>query len=306
MATVTGADVADLRWTIGDVGAIKAKWNPHVTGNDLIGLGASPTATYTDLPANYNDFGLKTITAAITGPPSCNDTQKVEIFFPRDATNNPTPDPNWFFYWRQVRDNANMTYNAANPSGGSTLGITAWDYTIAPDKDAIEIGTQNPGSGREYGVGEQMSGIDKLINNIVHEECHVDQIVRADPLVPSNGADSFRYGWAWNQGTHNHWNEGADGKWGVAGVDDDGNGTKDDAKTTPAFEPGNGDDVTLDHATDPQWPAVWPLPNPDNAFHPIESECVNAGDAALNEDDNAASDWGDPGKQHETINMWND
>ena len=75
--------------------------------------------------------------------------------------------------------------------------------------------------------------------------------------------------------------------------------------STPPFEPGNGDDVTLDHPNFAWWPNSWALPIPNNCFHPIESEAVNAADAAVAEDQYAIYDWGDPGKQHRG-NAWDD
>ena len=51
-------------------------------------------------------------------------------------------------------------------------------------------------------------------------------------------------------------------------MDDDGNLVIDDAAPIPPFEPGNGDDVSLDHPLFPHWPIAWPLPNPNNAVPP--------------------------------------
>jgi hypothetical protein len=82
-ATVACAagDVPDpqkLRWTIQDVGTIRAKWDPHIAGNEYIGTGLTSTAKYTGMPANFNDFGPKTITLTLDGLPGCQDTQVVE------------------------------------------------------------------------------------------------------------------------------------------------------------------------------------------------------------------------------------
>jgi hypothetical protein len=90
-------------------------------------------------------------------------------------------------------------------------------------------------------------------------------------------------------------------------VDDDGNGTVDDAAAVPPFEPGNGDDVSLDHATWPWWPNTWALPGGVYAtIRPIEGEAVKAADDAMNENDYAPQDWGNPGKNHKTVNKWDD
>ena len=184
-----------------------------------------------------------------------------------------------------------------------------WSYGTAPLKYAIVIGNVHPGKFSSYsGAGKEYSGIDRFIATVVHEDKHTDQIQRADALMPaSNGNDSFRYGWSWNKTPHNHWSPGPDGKWGVAKVDDDGNGTVDDAAPTPPFEPGNGDDVSLDHPTYVWWPNVWTLPsNPNAGGHPLESEAITFSNDYLNEDDYAKFDWGNPGKQHGTSSNYND
>ena len=128
-------------------------------------------------------------------------------------------------------------------------------------------------------------------------------------MLLTNANDSFRYGWSWNQTTHNHWAKGADGQWGVAGRDDANNGVVDDARPVPPFEPGKGDDVSLDHPNWPDWPNAWPLPAPypDNpGLDPIEVEALRAADAAVNENDYARYDWSYPGKNHKHLNSWND
>jgi len=268
------------------------------------------TATFTRLPQNNSDFGEKTASFTVFKPTGGilfePKEVKYEVFFPRGASNNPGGSvPNWYYYWSQVYSATDMHYVAA-ANFGRVLAMTNWSYTVAQDKDRIEIGSGHPAAGSQYTVGEYFSGIDCFVASVIHEEKHVYQISSADTLLPTSGSDSFRYGWSWNQATHNHWTKGPDGQWGVAGVDDDNNGTTDDAKTTPPFEPGNGDDVSLDHPIFAWWPNSWPLPNPNNAPHPIESEAVNSADAAVNEDDYADDDWGNPGKQHKTYEKWDD
>ena len=98
----------NLRWKIADVGEIKATWDPHVDGNSHIGKGLKTTATFTGLPAHYTGFGSKTITLTMDGSGiTSSDTQEVEIFFRRAATNNPGSDPweigpNWYYYSLQI------------------------------------------------------------------------------------------------------------------------------------------------------------------------------------------------------------
>ena len=126
-------------------------------------------------------------------------------------------------------------------------------------------------------------------------------------------ADTFRFGWSWNRFSdgepHNHWTKGTDGKWGVADFDDDDNKIKDDAAIQPPFEPGKGDDESLDNRQWPDWPAAWPVPAPFSgapALDPLEVEAIRAADAAMNENDYAQKDWGSPGKQRKTYLSYED
>ncbi|MGI6494736.1 MAG: hypothetical protein ACOX5G_01370 [Kiritimatiellia bacterium] len=281
-------------------GSSNPNGKPTANGDDLLA-----TVTFTGLPANNSDFGAKK--AAIHFNASKQDEANYEVFFPRDVANNPGgSDPNWFYYWGQVYVNANVQYVAA-AAAGRVPAMTGWTYNSVPSKTRIEIGSGHPAKYKSYGIGEEASGIDRYIMTGIHEEKHVAQIAAADALLPTSGADSFRFGWSWNQSTHNHWTKGPDGQWGVAGVDDDGNGVVDDAAVAPPFEPGNGDDISLDRATWPWWPNTWTLPGGVYAtIHPIEGEAVKAADDAMNENDYAPQDWGKPGKNHKTVNKWDD
>gem|GEM_PF-2036711 len=292
--TIAGSTLA---WDAANPGG-----KPTASGDDLLA-----TVTFTGLPANNTAFGNKK--AAVYFNACKQDEENYEVFFPRDVATHPggvAADPNWFYYWGQVYVNANVQYLAA-AGVGRTPAMTAWTYNAVPSKTLIEIGSGHPAKYKSYGIGEEASGIDRYIMTVIHEEKHVAQIAAADALLPTSGADSFRFGWSWNQATHNHWTKGPDGQWGVAAVDDDGNSTVDDAAVVPPFEPGNGDDISLDHATWPWWPNTWALPGGVYAtIHPIEGEAVKAADDAMNENDYAPQDWGDPGKSHKTVNKWDD
>ena len=299
-------------------GNVRFVWNNPFAGEPTAGNAVynatsqlwEATATFTGLPLNNTDFGRKNVMAVAEGTSlKCSDLTRCEVFFPRDAANHPggvATDPNWFYYWGQVYVNTNVQYVAAADTG-RTPAMTNWTYNAIPSKTRIEIGSGHPSKYKSYGIGEEASGIDRYVMTVIHEEKHVVQITAADALLPTSGTDSFRFGWSWNQARHNHWTKGPDGQWGVAGVDDDGNGIVDDAAAVPSFEPGNGDDVSLDNATWPWWPNTWPLPGGVyGTIHPIEGEAVKVADDAMNENDYAPQDWGVPGKNHKTANKWDD
>jgi hypothetical protein len=265
-------------------------------------------ATYTKLPEKHDDFGKKTAKLFKDGGQV--DTREYEVFFPRDVKNHPGGDanaPNWFHYYSQIAGVANLKY--AGASGSSKLaevrGMTRWRYTAAPDPTNLwlfdETITSSPY--QPYGCGVRVSGIDGFVATAVHENKHIQQIARANPLVPAVAC--WRYGYSWNQGaTHNHYGPGPDGKWGPApGV------AAAAVSATPPFVAGTGDDVPID-ASD-HWPTAFgAVPatfaaNP--GLHPIEREAVHASDGVVTADhDFARKDWADPGKNHMTLNTWND
>ena len=294
--------------SIGD--SVKA-WNAANPSGRAVSSGGSliATVTYTGLPKRNLNFGKKTASVMFKGI-VC-DENNYEVFFPRDAANHPGEEastPNWFYYWGQVSGERNIVYagSAGWDKQGEIKGMTQWSYDSIPNKTLVYIYDEVVTEGRPYSIGEELSGIDMFMGTIIHEKKHIDQIARADSLLVTHGNDTFRYGWSWNQPLHNHWSAGNDRGWGVAGIDDDGNGLVDDATVRPPFEPGLGDDVSLDHENYVWWPAEWPLPVPNLCSHPIESEAVNATNNAMDEHDNATRDWADPGKQHGTLNDWED
>ena len=178
----------------------------------------------------------------------------------------------------------------------------------------ILIGNPHPVEARQFTpIGELFSGIDFYVACVIHEEKHVAQIALADALLPTNGADSFRYGWSWGEFPFcNHWTKGPDLAWGDAGVDEDGNGIFDDARTLPPFEPGNHDDVDDVHLGRPglfnrDFPLAWPLPGGDYAvLLAVEGYAVKAADDAMDNHKYSRKDWGKPGKNHKTLDTWDD
>jgi hypothetical protein len=237
-----------------------------------------------------------------------------EVFFPRDADNHPggqAGSPNWFYYWKQLAQGHNIEYGGV-PQGSTTAevkAVTLWSYGLAKDKTLITLYKAVCGKFKGYGVGEEFSGIDRFFGSMLHEAKHVDQIARADQLVATGQAGPSRNGWSFNQGAnHNHWTTGGDGKPGVSGIDDDGDGTIDNLVATGPGELGHGDDVDLTHltTTSRNWPSSWAIPSPLKVPSEIESEAINYSDQQHDENKRARDDWGNPGKNHKTIDKWDD
>lgn len=310
-----------IRWSVTELVGSNLSWNVAWPNDNTKGEGLEVIATFEGMPGLYSSFGLKEVKLEyLDGGQSLFDTTtNVQVFYPRDGSNNPQGTvPNWFYYWKQVHPNSNETYDQYLSIDGEAPGMRDWRYHISPDKNSIIIGPSASEEGSSYGFGRFFTGIDKFISVVIHEETHVDQIQRADPLVPSSGDDSFRYGWSWNTDIyyqrHNHWSKGIDNEWGIAGIDDDHNQITDDAAPIPnpiwQFEPGYGRspvEENLNHPNWADWPNVWPLPSPLYPVGPIESEAINASDNAIPENGYySGSDWGDPGKQHKNNGNYKD
>ncbi|WP_148314650.1 hypothetical protein [Sorangium cellulosum] len=290
-------------FSVDAIGASTMTWatanpngRPTINGDFL-----EAVVTFTGLPERNTDFGAKVARLMLDG--AVHETKNYEVFFARDATNHPggqAGSPNWYHYWGQVVNVGTTSYagSSGSPTMARVLGMVDWSYETAPDKTTLYIYDEVVTDARAYGVGNQVSGIDNFVSTLYHESRHVDQISRADTLVPN--VRCWQYGYSWNK-PHNHWAPGPDGLWGPP----PGTATASVA-TAPPFEPGGGDDASIDHPSWVHWPNVWPLPNPIRIFHPIEEDAVLYADARVSEGDFADHDWGDPGKNHMTLLKYND
>ncbi|UCC31535.1 MAG: hypothetical protein JSU86_04505 [Phycisphaerales bacterium] len=179
-------EASRLRWTIDDVGTIRATWSPSVPGDPYTGTGLSPTATFTGMPPNYDDFGAKTITLTVDGLANCQDTQAVEIFYAGMATNHPGGSPtfpNWFHYYEQNEGGIDYTYGCPNGRSGSQPGVPGsvqiCDEAYAGDEYIITnvVGAQLKAGG--------WSGTNRYYANflgvLAHERHHANNEVTTGP-----------------------------------------------------------------------------------------------------------------------------
>lgn len=318
-------DADKLRWKIADVGNIKAKWNPHVAGDEHTGKGLSSTATFTGLPADNADFGAKTITLTMEGV-SCNDSKTVEVFFGKTETNHPggqAGSPNWFHYWRQATGTtATLVWAAASGDKyGEVKAMTKWAYAVALAPKA-EVTVYNKACGEDEGEAKnsihgklKTTGIATFWDTITHEPVHVKQVKDADALLAVAANTPWENGWSWNAiGNDNHWSIGVDGKPGKIMFDDDGDGVVDNLIKTGPGEVGKGgaakDDVDLDTIAPAaeEWPDAWPLPvKPAGGYAGDWAVEQGAYDAEPDDDTKfARSDWGAPGKNYKTLDKYDD
>jgi hypothetical protein len=298
-----------LTWKLGN-----EEGKPDING-DII----TATAYYTGLPKENGHFGLKKARVKKAGNQVAE--ASFEVFFPRDASNHPegqANSPNWFHYWRQVHPYADLEYGGYGMNEAFTPGLYEWNWFIPKSKTKIILNTPNLNKweGSSYGVGVFTTGIDRFISLLLHEEKHVLQIAAADALLPQAGTAStpWRFGWSFNKNPHNHWSMGTDNKPGKAGVDDDGNGKVDDLVTFAPGElglwlsPQKGGDILLCDPQQTNWPKSWVKPQafPDKQITYIECDAIRYSDREHKEHDDARNDWANPGKNHQTIDKYDD
>ena len=274
-------------------------------------------ATYTTLPALNSEFGLKEAEFMCDSETDVLPKAEFEVFYMKDETNHPEVGPypgprppNWYYYWKNALGYTDIEYHGGGPLYGEAPGMLRWSYLAAPLKDVVyvyDLASQvDPGDAdADHGL-RQTTGIDVFVDTVLHEKKHVEQIDLADTLVTMSAGTPWQHGWSWNQPDHNHWAVGADGLPGVGTVDDDGDALVDNLIPTGSGELGAGDDVRLDDGTVHLWPpSLGAKPSPPWAGgSPVEDQAYNV--EPDDEDAQASLDWGNPGKQHQTINKYND
>ncbi|MEW6609552.1 MAG: hypothetical protein AB1414_19260, partial [bacterium] len=125
--------------------------------------GGIVTFTYTGLPGSNGQFGDKKVIAELTlGGKTDKDNTTVQIFFPRDGTNNPWGPliPNWYFYWSQTKaSSGNHIYDGTTPY----FGYYFWGNSV------FYIGPPACGNNPETGH----DGIDTFAETCIHENTHL-------------------------------------------------------------------------------------------------------------------------------------
>jgi hypothetical protein len=94
--------------------------------------GPGLRVTLRGLPSELAGFGKKEISAAVERE-DCHARARrtIELFFPRDVSNNPGGEkPNWFYYWRQTKAARPLGQAVALDYGGRTADLcSAADVT---------------------------------------------------------------------------------------------------------------------------------------------------------------------------------
>lgn len=330
----SAADQAKYAFDVDAIGSSVLGW-VGTAGNTATVSGEylTATATFTGLPQNNTDFGLKTVRLKFDG--SVVVAAEFEVFFDRDATNHPGngagSDPNWFYYWGQAAGTGtmNIAYGGETSTNamGEAVGGTRWNWSAAPEKTKVILYDEVKLLDDQYGVfGDNVrTGIDSFFTVLLHEQRHVKQIADADALLGNLIAQGtpWQFGWSLNTDTQfglnsNHYTLGNDGKPGVKDYDDDGDGMIDNIIASGRGELGyklnqinnppanlmETDDVELELGGNNRidWPKAWAAPQdyPGIRTHSyIELDAINAAKDHA-EDQSAAQDWANPGKNHDT------
>lgn len=143
------------------------------------------TVTFTGLPTNNSSFGKKTAKITCSGNGlSFEKTNDYEVFFQKDATNNPgtnpSGNPNWFYYWKSggvCGIPSTAVYDSSKPD--------TWGYCM-PGTDTIirlcplapttnsgpETYTKDDGVTKITVTG-QGKGIKCVAETVTHEQNHL-------------------------------------------------------------------------------------------------------------------------------------
>ena len=121
-ATVTPSQYEqEVEWSVPEIEGATRTFDPPS------GKGSYLKVRYEGLPKDNNQFGIKTVHAIVNvGGCQAEDSATVKLFFPRDATNNPSGDlPNWFYYWKQTPAGRPKGQNVRLLYGGRTVDMCA-------------------------------------------------------------------------------------------------------------------------------------------------------------------------------------
>ena len=244
-----------------------------------------------------------------------------EVFYLKYENNHPGPNQvpegalsstrskNWFYYWNQVCGDPHAFFNSkTKDTTGETPAMRKWNYQTqgpAYDKRETWYDTRAGESLQRMMGGPLTDGIDCFATCVRHELVHVSQIQRADALLGAlNGQAGtiWERGWSWNKAINNHVTPGPDGRLGIARFDDNHNAIIDDGLRPIEFLNGKSeflapqsDDVDLDTNDDGR---------PDGWMLGIEEEAQAA--ETIENHTFWTSDWGNPGKQHQTNRKYDD
>lgn len=189
-AEVTPSIYGDgLEWTFPEIKGSKLTTEPADR------RGAKVKFRYEGLPEKNTEFGIKQIRAHfVENGDKCSDPgeRQVQVFFPRDAINNPDGRaPNWFYYWKQTKAAVNregeLQYGGVSgtcepeminlPDGGLAKAVTYGHYDIYTGIYICDL-KETDFRSRNMITKVTSEGIDVFAITVVHEGAHKDNFKR--------------------------------------------------------------------------------------------------------------------------------
>jgi Bacterial TSP3 repeat len=283
IGSLPAAEQAKFTFEVDTIGSSTLAWVGEPGGKASVsGDFITATATYTGLPQNNADFGLKKARVKFDG--NNVGESKFEVFFPRDEKNHPggqAGSPNWFFYWLQT-----VTLLGPNPVVEYAMKGSAYDPNTNKFKltDGDRLSCNAP-----YGMNNPLQGIDNFAWTARHESQHYK--------------DWCDYWDVENQGVT---------KYQVAYGKDGPNDNRDPQTTSrngSDYLPNNIEDLNLNKAFDGgdryDWsnglsnlPGTPAAINSDSEDYTCKRHTTVKGDHS--------KDWSNPGMQHKTVDKYDD
>jgi hypothetical protein len=192
LGSLSAAEQARYKFEVDSIGDATFAWDNENTGGKgtVSGDTLTATATYTGLPKNNSDFGLKKARVI-------HDTEKVgeagfEVFFTRDATNHPqgqTDSANWFYYWQDgqvcgipsdaIYDDTHPTWSGYTEADKDSIlrlcpaAPTAEGYSLTLTSAITKPGSNPPANYGSITVGAGGKGIQCIAVIVSHELYHL-------------------------------------------------------------------------------------------------------------------------------------
>ena len=151
-------------------------------------------ATFTGLPANNSDFGVKNVRLKVTGLAGCDSQRQIKVFYTATAANHPggvATDPNWFYYYKAEEGGTDYTYDPSlstsqsTPSVPNSIRIAANAYSGSFYIQTSIVGGQRKASGVSSTIQywKYFSGV------VVHERFHVSNGANHGPTLDPDDDD---------------------------------------------------------------------------------------------------------------------
>jgi hypothetical protein len=194
-AALPSAEQAKFTFEVDQIGNSTFAWDATNPGGKAIVSGSNLTAmaTYTNLPANNFDFGLKNARIIYDG--KVVGESKFEVFYKGLAKNHPDGDPNqpnWFHYYKLNAGGGAYGYDpnpnarsSSVPCGGDST-ITLADYVYSPGGWYITT-SLSTGQLKSTGISATKKYYAHFIGVLAHERQHANFEVPAGGINDPDG-----------------------------------------------------------------------------------------------------------------------